>query len=77
MAFDAGPRIEVDDTDFGFHYAALRGGEAPGQDVHVRITAVTAPFFVANPNEDLWMCVVPINDHQSSISTYSSTPSGR
>ena len=64
MAFDAGPRIEVDDTDFGFHYAALRGGDAQGQDVHVRITAVTAPFFVANPNEDLWMCVVPINDYQ-------------
>ena len=64
MAFDAGPRIEVDDTDFGFHYAALRGGEAPGQETHVRITAVTAPFFVANPNEDLWMCVVPINDYQ-------------
>jgi phenylpropionate dioxygenase-like ring-hydroxylating dioxygenase large terminal subunit len=64
MAFDPGPRIEVDDTDFGFHYAALRGGEQPGQDTLVRITAITAPFFVANPNEDLWMCVVPINDHQ-------------
>jgi phenylpropionate dioxygenase-like ring-hydroxylating dioxygenase large terminal subunit len=64
MAFDAGPRIEVDDTDFGFHYAALRGGEQPEQDTHVRITAVTAPFYVANPNEDLWMCVVPINDYQ-------------
>jgi phenylpropionate dioxygenase-like ring-hydroxylating dioxygenase large terminal subunit len=64
MAFDAGPRIEVDDTDFGFHYAALRGGERPEEDTHVRITAVTAPFYVANPNEDLWMCVVPINDYQ-------------
>jgi hypothetical protein len=42
----------------------MRGGEAPGQDVHVRVTAVTPPFFVANPNEDLWMCVVPINDYQ-------------
>ena len=64
MAFDSGPRIEVDDTDFGFQYAALRGGEGPSEDVHVRITAITAPFFVANPNEDLWMCVVPINDSQ-------------
>ena len=64
MAFDAGPRIEVDDTDFGFQYAALRGGERPGQDTHVRITAISAPFYVANPNEDLWMCVVPINDTQ-------------
>ena len=64
MAFDAGPRIEVDDTDFGFQYAALRGGEEPGEDTHVRVTAISAPFFVANPNEDLWMCVVPINDTQ-------------
>jgi phthalate 4,5-dioxygenase len=64
MAFDAGPRIEVDDTDFGFQYAALRGGESEGQETHVRITAVIAPFAVANPNEDLWMGVVPINDTQ-------------
>jgi len=28
------------------------------------VTAISAPFFVANPNEDLWMCVVPINDTQ-------------
>jgi hypothetical protein len=64
MAFDAGPRIEVDDTDFGFQYAALRGGDNPGEDTHVRVTAVLAPFAVANPNEDLWMCIVPINDYQ-------------
>lgn len=35
IAFDAGPRIEVDDTEFG-----------------------------ENPNEDFWMCIVPINDYQ-------------
>ena len=64
MAFDAGPRIEVDDTEFGFQYAALRGGDDPGQETHVRVTAVLAPFAVANPNEDLWMCIVPINDYQ-------------
>jgi phthalate 4,5-dioxygenase len=64
MAFDAGPRIEVDDTDFGFQYAALRGGDKPGEETHVRVTAVLAPFAVANPNEDLWMCIVPINDYQ-------------
>jgi len=65
MSFDAAPLIEVDDTTFGFHYAALRGGSKPGEDLHVRITAVLAPFQVANPNEDLWMFVVPINDYQS------------
>ena len=62
MAFDAAPRVEADDTDFGMHYAALRGGTKPGEDVHARITAVIAPFAVANPNEDLWMAVVPIDD---------------
>jgi Phenylpropionate dioxygenase and related ring-hydroxylating dioxygenases, large terminal subunit len=65
MAFDAAPRIEVDDTDFGFHYAALRGGLDEGQDTHVRVTAVLAPFMVANPNEDLWMFTVPVNDERS------------
>ena len=65
MAFDSAPRIEVDETDFGFHYAALRGGATPGEPVHARITAFIAPFAVANPNEDLWMAVVPINDTQS------------
>lgn len=65
MSFDAAPRIEVDDTDFGFHYAAIRGGKADGEEQHIRVTAFIAPFAVANPNEDLWMAVVPINDYQS------------
>jgi phthalate 4,5-dioxygenase oxygenase subunit len=64
MAFDATPRIEVDDTEFGFQYAAVRGGDSPGGEAHVRVTAVLAPFAVANPNEDLWMFVVPINDYR-------------
>ncbi len=65
MEFDSAPRIEVDETDFGFHYAALRGGTGEDDPVHARITAFIAPFAVANPNEDLWMGVVPINDTQS------------
>lgn len=65
MEFDSAPRIEVDETDFGFHYAALRGGTGPDDPVHARVTAFIAPFAVANPNEDLWMGVVPINDTQS------------
>ncbi|TYP80983.1 phenylpropionate dioxygenase-like ring-hydroxylating dioxygenase large terminal subunit [Maritimibacter alkaliphilus HTCC2654] len=66
MTFDAAPTIEVDDTDFGFHYAALRRGEnVSGKgEVHVRVTAFSLPCFIANPNEDLFMCVVPINDEQ-------------
>ena len=65
MSFDEAPLIEVDDTDFGYHYAALRGGKTPDEPILARITAFIAPFAVANPNEDLWMGVVPINDYQS------------
>ncbi len=66
MTFDAAPTIEVDDTDFGFHYAAIRGGnDQDGNGAqHVRITAFSNPCFIANPNEDLWMCIVPINDEK-------------
>lgn len=64
MQVDAAPRLEVDDTEFGFHYAALRGGGDAGE-LEVRITAWVAPFAVVNPNQDLWMAVVPINDEQS------------
>ncbi|MEQ8346512.1 MAG: Rieske 2Fe-2S domain-containing protein [Sneathiellaceae bacterium] len=66
MTFDAAPTIEVDDTDFGFQYAAIRGGsDADGSEtLHVRITAFSGPCFITNPNEDLFMCMVPINDEQ-------------
>jgi phenylpropionate dioxygenase-like ring-hydroxylating dioxygenase large terminal subunit len=65
LLLDHAPRTEAEATDFGFHYAAIR--KVPGHDaeIDVRITAFIAPFAVANPIGNLWMAVVPLNDHQA------------
>jgi phthalate 4,5-dioxygenase len=61
MQFDAAPRIEAEETDFGFHYAALRKA-GDSAETEARVTAFAAPCFIANPNADLWMACVPVND---------------
>jgi len=61
MQFDASPQIEADETDFGFHYVAMRPAGARRM---ARIASFIAPCFVANPNGDLWFAVVPVNDER-------------
>ncbi len=61
MQFDASPQIEADETDFGFHYVAMR--HANGRRM-ARVASFIAPCFVANPNGDLWFAVVPVNDER-------------
>jgi phenylpropionate dioxygenase-like ring-hydroxylating dioxygenase large terminal subunit len=61
MQFDASPTIEADETDFGFHYVAMRPA---GNGRMARIASFIAPCFVANPNGDLWFAVVPVNDER-------------
>lgn len=56
------PRVETEETDFGYQYAALRPN---GDEMEARITAFIAPYAVANPNGDLYMAVVPIDDTRS------------
>ena len=62
MQFDASPQIEADETDFGFHYVAMRGA-GEGRRM-ARVASFVAPCFVANPNGDLWFAVVPVNDER-------------
>ncbi len=62
MQFDAAPRIEADDTDFGFHYVAMR---PMGEQRMARIASFVAPCFLANPNGDLWFAVVPVSDEKT------------
>jgi len=63
MQVDAAPRIEAEETEFGFHYAALRRNPDEGTDTTlVRITAFIAPCFVVNPNGDLFFACVPLTD---------------
>ncbi len=61
MQFDLAPRIEEEATEFGFHYAALRGGRASGT-TEARITAFVMPCVVLNPNGDVVTIVVPSSD---------------
>jgi len=61
MQFNASPVIEADETDFGFHYVAMRPA---GANRIARIASFIAPCFVANPNGDLWFAVVPVNDER-------------
>lgn len=61
MQFDAAPLIEAEETEFGFHYVAIRPA---GDKRMARVAAFVAPCFVANPNGDLWFAVVPVNDER-------------
>jgi phenylpropionate dioxygenase-like ring-hydroxylating dioxygenase large terminal subunit len=69
MQVDASPRIEAEDTEFGFHYAALRTSpDATGARATLaRVAAFVAPCFVANPNGDLAFAVVPVNDYRTNF----------
>jgi phthalate 4,5-dioxygenase oxygenase subunit len=69
MQGDAAPKIEVEETEFGFHYAALRKTDQQGAAAAVtaRVAAFIAPCFVANPNGDLAFAVVPINDYRTNF----------
>jgi phthalate 4,5-dioxygenase len=66
MQFNAAPRIEAEDTDFGFHYVAMRPlSDDPQDGVMARVAAFVPPCFILNPNGDLFFAVVPMNDHRT------------
>jgi phthalate 4,5-dioxygenase len=64
MQFDATPKIEADETDFGFHYVAIR--QTGGKRI-ARVTAFIAPCFIANANGDIWLAIVPVNDERCNL----------
>jgi phthalate 4,5-dioxygenase len=68
MQFDLAPRIEEEETTFGFHYAALRAAtDEAGEHILARVTAFVVPCTVLNPNGDVATLVVPINDERCSF----------
>jgi phthalate 4,5-dioxygenase oxygenase subunit len=60
---DAGPRLEVKDTRFGFQYAAIRNRDA--QSVHVRVTAFIAPFVGYVAPDGVCLFAVPMTDERT------------
>lgn len=67
MQDDLAPKIEAEDTPFGFYYAALRDvSSADGTSRReARIAGFVAPFTILNANGDLHQIVVPQSDSRS------------
>ncbi|TAJ73476.1 MAG: MarR family transcriptional regulator [Phenylobacterium sp.] len=63
---DKAPKLEVEATDYGFHYAAIRRPiRDPETHVYIRSTVFIAPFTVLIPPNDqynLAQMLVPIDD---------------
>ena len=62
---DAAPRLEVEDTSFGFHYAAIRDGEEAGTS-YVRITPYVMPFMTYPPG-NVAVMRVPVDDESTAV----------
>jgi nitrite reductase/ring-hydroxylating ferredoxin subunit len=65
MQFNAAPRIEAEETQFGVHYAAMRANPAGDGKIMARVASFICPFATLNPNGDIVGIVVPINDVRS------------
>ncbi len=65
MAIDLAPKLEVEDTDYGFRYVALRRDGKGGYDA--RVTTYVAPFTILNANGDIGLFVVPMSDTRTSF----------
>ena len=63
---DAAPKSDAEETEFGFHYVALRKKHANGATkMEARIAAFVSPFLALNPNGDFVGIVVPMSDVRS------------
>jgi phthalate 4,5-dioxygenase len=63
LQFNAAPRIEAEETDFGFHYVAIRPVSEDSRDgMMARIASFVPPCFILNPNGDLFFALVPVSD---------------
>jgi len=62
MGVDLAPRFEVQETDSGFRYAAIRRTEEQPDQHQTRVTQFVAPYFVFNANGDILTIMVPASD---------------
>lgn len=68
MQQNLAPRLEVEETPFGFYYAALRDVTTDtGRRTEARIAAFVAPCVVLNPNGDIATFVVPMGDTRTAF----------
>ncbi|VTU13180.1 Phthalate 4,5-dioxygenase oxygenase subunit [Variovorax sp. SRS16] len=67
MQDDLAPKIEAEDTPFGFYYAALRDirSKEGNSRREARVAGFVAPFTILNANGDLHQIVIPQTDTRS------------
>ncbi|MGW5151494.1 Rieske 2Fe-2S domain-containing protein [Rhodococcus koreensis] len=66
IAADAGPRLEIANTDSGFCYAAIRAVPSEGDPVeHARVTTFTAPIFSMQAPDNVFIAAVPMDDEST------------
>ncbi len=64
MQRNLAPRLEVQDTEFGFYYAAIRAIE---DRTEARVAAYIAPCTILNPNGDIATFAVPLGDTRTAF----------
>jgi hypothetical protein len=64
--WDNAPRIQVENTPFGFHYAAIRNAPNQPDKRYVRVTAFIMPFIAYIPPGSGPVIVVPRDDYTCS-----------
>jgi phthalate 4,5-dioxygenase len=68
MAQDLAPNIDCRETEFGFHYAALRKLKTPeGEFEAARITAFALPFINFSPNNSTMLAGVPVGNGRTQM----------
>ncbi len=72
---DNAPRIEVENTPFGFHYAAIREADEPGRKF-VRVTAFAMPYTAFIGGASGAVLVVPRDDYTCSSIGVFKVPKG-
>lgn len=66
LQFDAAPRMEIEDTEFGFHYGSLRKLVSEGaEQTRAMVTGFVPPFYMVNPMGDLLLFTVPMSDERT------------
>ena len=68
MQRNVAPQLAIEETDFGFYYAALRDmGDDTAPRIEGRVAAFVAPCTVLNPNGDIATISVPVSDTQTAF----------
>jgi phthalate 4,5-dioxygenase oxygenase subunit len=73
---DNAPTFEIEDTDYGFHYAAMRRGPGPNgapEVKNIRVVPLIMPYIRIIPAPSFFFHVFEVPDHDYATTTYLTT----